>query len=165
MKFLYILIFVGSAILPLSPMGEEFTSSDALTLVPTAYSVDGRLTRWRPIPVSKHKLALSITNELSNVRKVYDFSSSEDTRVYRRLSETPKNYRTLFFTIETNSGKIIPDIQCTVSSKDKSRIFQEEIFILLLQNCENNEFVFSKKEIQIPLSEIEGPLDLRTVIE
>ena len=156
MKFLYILIFVGSIILPLSPMGEDFKSFDALTLRLTKYRDDGSLQEWRvPIIVSKHKLTLSIANELSSVTKVYDVSSSEDTQTYDHLSEAPNNYRTLFFTAETKDN-VIP-IQCTVSYSGTTK---GEIPILLLQNCENNEFVFSKKEIQIPFSEIEGPLDL-----
>ena len=187
MKFLYTLIFVGSIILPLSPMGEEFTSSmredfkfSNLTLMFAIYRDNDHLDQFSRslLVVSKTKLGLFIADQLSSVKRVYDLSSSEDTRIYYHLSKAPENYRTLFFTAETNAGEVVPDIQCTVNYSIKSRIIPlaatfplplkvKERVMLLLQNCENNAFVFHKKEIQIPLSEIE-PSDspeLRTVME
>ena len=140
--FLQIMVFVGAGIFTISTNkanSQELPSeSDDSMWVDYYNSVHG----GRFNKLSKQKLGAWIV-KLTTVNRAYNFNSVSSTK---ELDITDLR-GTLTFTAETDLG-VFSNVQCRLSWS-----WGDEV-LLLLQNCQNEEVIFSNKNIEIPLLEV-----------
>lgn len=142
--FLQIMIFFGIGMLTISTNGvnsqELAPQSDDSMVVKMYHPVSGsRLTK-----VSKRKLGISIASRVDIVIRAYDFVSA------KKITDFGGDILT--FTVETDSG-VFPNVQCHLSFL-KVSLQGSNVAVMLLQNCQNDEVVFSDTNLALPLLEV-----------
>ena len=147
--FLQIMVFVGAGILTISTneANSRELPSESNDSIWVDYYNPALGFRWNKL--SKQKLGAWIA-KLTTVNRAYNF-----------VSPTRETYSAdlrghLNFTAETDLG-VFSNVECRLSWS------WDDVPLLLLQDCQNNEVRFFNKNIEIPLLEVK--LDIKTVKE